>query len=357
MAKSQAAVVYDRKHTEEESCESDIWDDTALIKAYDHAVNAFKDEMTGTNPTLRAGSESEGRLTPKHRKKNKKKKQKKNKSSKKNFKARRRWQIGDKCLAVYSEDEQWYEALIVDIDTDYTVCTVRFIGYGNEEEMVLSDLLPRNAYKSSQQESIENGYDSQASSNMDWHDSSRLQSQVSNHHHHRHRHHDDNRPHAPQSHPHPLSPHADCPLFPNFHGPPPLMCPPSASMMPPPFFLPGGGMPFPFSIPGTSMPPPFSQGLSGAYPLFTSAEFIPPAPPIPSVPEGGDIDNDVLSSMLISWYMSGYHTGYYQGLKTAKLEALKKRKDDVPQQDGVSNSQGQDPDAQQPSTSKIDEKS
>merc|ERR550532_536456 len=44
----------------------------------------------------------------------------------------RAWQIGDKCLAIYSDDQAYYEATIDEILDDGT-CTVTFDGYGNTD--------------------------------------------------------------------------------------------------------------------------------------------------------------------------------------------------------------------------------
>nr|XP_033795375.1 tudor domain-containing protein 6 isoform X2 [Geotrypetes seraphini] len=40
-------------------------------------------------------------------------------------------QVGDACMVKYSEDEQWYRALVEKIEEDYA--SVRFVDYGNEE--------------------------------------------------------------------------------------------------------------------------------------------------------------------------------------------------------------------------------
>ncbi|KAF4804315.1 survival motor neuron protein-like protein [Turdus rufiventris] len=77
-----------------QSDDSDIWDDTALIKAYDKAVASFK------------------------------------------------WKVGDSCSAVWSEDGNLYLATITSINQKRGTCVVTYTGYGNQEEQNLSDLLP-----------------------------------------------------------------------------------------------------------------------------------------------------------------------------------------------------------------------
>ncbi|KAL7988939.1 hypothetical protein Chor_007858 [Crotalus horridus] len=77
-----------------QSDDSDIWDDTALIKAYDKAVASFK------------------------------------------------WRVNDVCSAVWSEDGNVYQATITSINWKKGTCVVVYTGYGNREEQKLSDLLP-----------------------------------------------------------------------------------------------------------------------------------------------------------------------------------------------------------------------
>ncbi|XP_026202270.1 survival of motor neuron protein-like isoform X2 [Anabas testudineus] len=50
-----------------------------------------------------------------------------------------KWEVGAQCQAVWSEDGLVYPATVLSVDGDY--CTVRFHGYGNEEDMALSSLM------------------------------------------------------------------------------------------------------------------------------------------------------------------------------------------------------------------------
>ena len=54
------------------------------------------------------------------------------------------WKVGDRCYAVYSEDGEIYEAVILSLDLANEICNVRYTGYGNEEEQYLPNLLRTN---------------------------------------------------------------------------------------------------------------------------------------------------------------------------------------------------------------------
>ncbi|KAH7967152.1 hypothetical protein HPB49_023152 [Dermacentor silvarum] len=56
------------------------------------------------------------------------------------YKVSEEWKVGDFCRCVYSVDGQCYEAKVKSVDHD--TCVVRYVGYGNEEEVYLSELLP-----------------------------------------------------------------------------------------------------------------------------------------------------------------------------------------------------------------------
>ncbi|KAF3821738.1 hypothetical protein GH733_009780 [Mirounga leonina] len=115
-----------------QSDDSDIWDDTALIKAYDKAVASFKH-------ALKNGDISEASDKPKgtpKRKPAKKKSQKKNATT-----PLKQWKVGDKCSAIWSEDGCVYPATIASIDFKRESCIVVYTGYGNREEQNMSDLL------------------------------------------------------------------------------------------------------------------------------------------------------------------------------------------------------------------------
>ncbi|XP_028852376.1 survival motor neuron protein 1 isoform X2 [Denticeps clupeoides] len=90
-----------------QSDDSDIWDDTALIKAYDKAVASFKIALKGEE----------------------------------DVEPQKKWEVGDSCSAYWTEDGNLYPATISSIDQEKGTCVVVYSGYGNEEEQRLKDLL------------------------------------------------------------------------------------------------------------------------------------------------------------------------------------------------------------------------
>lgn len=111
----------------------DVWDDSALIKAYDKAINLAKEKVVkrmgidGQNSQLKENIEVN---QPKHTNKPKKK-----------------WIVGGPCRAVYSEDGEIYEAVILKIYENKN-CIVKFVGYGNTEKVQLSSLLESEGLQS-----------------------------------------------------------------------------------------------------------------------------------------------------------------------------------------------------------------
>ncbi|KAM6329377.1 survival motor neuron protein-like isoform 3-T4 [Alca torda] len=119
-----------------QSDDSDVWDDTALIKAYDKAVASFKN-------ALKNGECSEPSDKAEQRVAMKRKNNKKNRNRKKsNTVPLKQWKVGDSCNAVWSEDGNMYLATIASINQKTGTCVVTYTGYGNQEEQNLSDLLP-----------------------------------------------------------------------------------------------------------------------------------------------------------------------------------------------------------------------
>ncbi|XP_062068199.1 survival motor neuron protein isoform X2 [Lepus europaeus] len=116
-----------------QSDDSDIWDDTALIKAYDKAVASFKHALK--NGDICATSDKP-KVTPKRKPVKKNKCQKKKTTT-----ALKQWKVGDKCCAIWSEDGCIYPATIASVDFKRETCVVVYTGYGNREEQNLSDLL------------------------------------------------------------------------------------------------------------------------------------------------------------------------------------------------------------------------
>uniref|UniRef100_A0A8V0YAK2 Survival of motor neuron n=1 Tax=Gallus gallus TaxID=9031 RepID=A0A8V0YAK2_CHICK len=119
-----------------QSDDSDMWDDTALIKAYDKAVASFKN-------ALKNGDCSEPSDKQEQRAGVKRKNSKKNRNrNKSNAVPLKQWKVGDSCNAVWSEDGNVYPATIASINLKRGTCVVTYTGYGNKEEQNLADLLP-----------------------------------------------------------------------------------------------------------------------------------------------------------------------------------------------------------------------
>ncbi|XP_040834989.1 survival motor neuron protein [Ochotona curzoniae] len=261
-----------------QSDDSDIWDDTALIKAYDKAVASFKHALK--NGDVCETSEKP-KLTPRR------KPVKKNKNQKKNTAAPlKQWRVGDKCSAVWSEDGCVYPATITSIDFKRETCVVVYTGYGNREEQNLSDLLSPTSKAA-------DGVDRTAQENEN-------ESQVSTDE-------SENSSRSPGWKPNHIKSKSN----------------PWSSFFPPPPPVPGPGVgsgkpSLKFSGPPPPPPPLPPHFMSCWLPPFPSGPPVIPPPP-PMFPDSLD-DTDALGSMLISWYMSGYHTGYYMGFKQSQKE-------------------------------------
>ncbi|XP_057364432.1 survival motor neuron protein-like [Daphnia carinata] len=110
----------------------DVWDDTALIQAYDRAVNLAKERVASQlsledgNPksTTSDVSDEEQSESP-------------SKSTKK-----WNWGVGEDVRSVYSEDGKEYEATIMKINQTDSSCLIKYLGYENEEVVFLRDLKP-----------------------------------------------------------------------------------------------------------------------------------------------------------------------------------------------------------------------
>uniref|UniRef100_A0A3B3SHI2 Survival of motor neuron 1, telomeric n=1 Tax=Paramormyrops kingsleyae TaxID=1676925 RepID=A0A3B3SHI2_9TELE len=253
-----------------QSDDSDIWDDTALIKAYDKAVASFKNALKGVEDS---GPTKDDKLGKK-RKNNKKNRNRK----RSNALPERDWQIGDTCYAFWSEDGNLYPARISSIDPEKGTCIVVYTDYGNEEKQNLTDLLSENSVANSEAHRVTQVKDVQSST--DESDRSSSQPQLSQ------QHKSKTRPGASSG------PSAWASGF-------------SHSPSPAPAFRKVGRT--------EDLDPAFLSGL----PFIPSGPpMIPPPPPI----SPDTLEDEALSSMLISWYMSGYHTGYYLGLKQAQKD-------------------------------------
>ncbi|XP_058720071.1 survival motor neuron protein isoform X1 [Poecile atricapillus] len=257
-----------------QSDDSDIWDDTALIKAYDKAVASFKNALKN-GECSEPSDKQEQRMMIKR--KNHKKNRNRNKS---NTAPLKQWKVGDSCSAVWSEDGNLYLATITSINQKRGTCVVTYTGYGNQEEQNLSDLRPptRDETVNGMSHSGENENETPYST-----DESEKSSQSS-----RNKNDCTKARFSPQN-----------LRFPTPPPPPPGLGRSGSKFKAPPSFL-------------SCWPPPFPAG----------PPLIPPPPPMR--PDSAE-DDEALGSMLIAWYMSGYHTGYYLGLKQSRMEASLER--------------------------------
>ncbi|XP_051977142.1 survival motor neuron protein 1-like isoform X2 [Xyrauchen texanus] len=265
------------------SDDSDIWDDTALIKAYDKAVVSFKNALKGENDVPPNKKDKPGK---------KRKNNKKSKSRKRcNAAPDKEWQVGDSCFAFWSEDGNLYAASISSIDHDKGTGVIIYTDYGNEEEQNLSDLLTEG---SDLDEETQTPADVQRVKEAE---SSTEESERS------------------------FTPHQSGHQKHKSKG---------RSPMGPPSWVPG----FPPGLPpGPHFHKSDGRRSEGPGPFFPGwPPMIPPGPPMipPPPPMSPDTmeDDETLGSMLISWYMSGYHTGYYMGLKQGRKEAAASKKSD-----------------------------
>jgi len=277
--------------------DSDLWDDTALIMAYDNAVSSLKSKMGGAAAEPSLNGTCNATTTNKNKKKHKKNKRKKERLNQLPL-----WRVGSNCRAVYSEDGQLYDAVIKSVDAQRGRCVVVYTEYGNEEQQLLSELLhSRSRLRNSTSdvasdvvsevdglESIHSSCSSiidkkpsvvnhKSSADCSAHKSSRYSASA-----------------KPTHYTGFAQPPSGYPSFP-FPAPP--------------------GM-FASSRPGWGDMPPRPAMFGGAPPCIPG---IPP-PPMPGDDCALD-DREALYSMLIAWYMSGYHTGYYQGLKQRRTTA------------------------------------
>jgi len=277
-------VLFSRNHGDSEN--ENIWDDTALIKAYDEAVSSFKSKLLSENG---AGT-GKGKTSTATKK-----------AASKEGAAR--WKSGDRCQAAWTEDGVIYDAEILWISSNKRA-RVRYIPYGNEEEHPLSSLLPAGfsavpvvSYDEVEEvDDVESCVSHEASSTpeesesglgsgLTWNQQLRatLPSNWLGANHAR-----ANTSHTTAAHHAAATASAAAPI--------PQMAAPGA-----------------FPSPQLSHQSAGRSRGNAAEP--TSIPMTPP-PIMPQLPRGvaagDDSENTALYSMLMSWYMSGYHTGYYQ---------------------------------------------
>lgn len=282
-------VVFSRGETNSDF--DDIWDDTALIAAYDKAVNSAKEILKQRKDTSTcSGSLSESSCNVEIPQQNLNRRRRRGNSREKNSKSKwpLSWKSGDHCRAMYTADGQLYEAEIQSVNTRSDTCTVQFVGYGNCEEVFLQHLQTSHGEQARESQIKE----AELSVSRDNHVSS------------------DKRPKGKHSwkQKHPKGGHGDSSQR-TLSNKADKRRSLSGNSSHVPFisgYVPGAHDQMPhFSQPWANLP------FSNIPPMHL------PPPPLPFAEDAGE-DDEALSSMLMAWYMSGYHTGFYQGLKTAK---------------------------------------
>jgi len=155
------SVIFVRGNSDE-SASDDVWDDSALIKAYDKAIGLAKEEVS-----RRIGVKNQSS----NAKQNKSLPQKQTRQAQKN---QRKWCVGSPCRAIYSEDGKLYEAVIIQIFENTGTCIVKFIGYDNEEKVELSSLLESEGLQSQTAQRKEAATAEQTSSSMEFEESQKI---------------------------------------------------------------------------------------------------------------------------------------------------------------------------------------
>uniref|UniRef100_A0A914WYY4 NADH dehydrogenase [ubiquinone] 1 alpha subcomplex subunit 13 n=1 Tax=Plectus sambesii TaxID=2011161 RepID=A0A914WYY4_9BILA len=288
----------------------DIWDDTALIEAYDRAVGLAYDAV---NAAIRDSGDEE---LPKasHKKSSQRATDSSNRQLKKTNRAGRRakkWKVGDLCFAPYSEDGEYYDALVKSLDSANDRCSVEFIGYNEVEHVALSSICkygtqgalvltpsPTTSHRPAKKRSRLAHYPPPSSSAVTvvastsavYRDS--LNAVVRK----KFRRDDDDAEEGE------LSADDDDDADEEQRDAP------TSSV--------------PRAVPVSHAR--FAGAASGGVARHSPIPLLAPPPPPAFADLPACSDQEALSSMLMSWYMSGYHTGYYQALQDARKKKVRK---------------------------------
>ncbi|KAH8302088.1 hypothetical protein KR044_002695 [Drosophila immigrans] len=103
--------------------DKDAWDDTLLVKAYDDSVNLARETLArriADSTNRRPESEADDSEKPEEQKP---------------------FKVGDFARATYTDGLD-YEGTVVSMDEQAESCILRYVGYENEQEIALSELLP-----------------------------------------------------------------------------------------------------------------------------------------------------------------------------------------------------------------------
>ncbi|XP_045115076.1 survival motor neuron protein-like isoform X6 [Portunus trituberculatus] len=130
----------------DELTHEEIWDDTLLIQQYDEAMAkvtsklAQRTSMANTTESEQSEASHRDMGGQDQQHANYNTTSNSNRKKKKKSKKKHDWQIGNYCRACYTEDNEWYEATIIAINPHTGRCTVRYLGYNNEEQLPLNVL-------------------------------------------------------------------------------------------------------------------------------------------------------------------------------------------------------------------------
>lgn len=245
--------------------DEDVWDDTALIKAYEKSVGLINKQLDekGKTQTTSAVATSDQKRNALDEEMDEEEDvdeedevdaeddedlEEEYDESETNYKGYKlenlnlikkknlnEWKVGDLCIAVYSEDNLAYRAEITKIfeENQAKKCVVKYLFYSNEEEKFLNELYELNEQTFSKIPKESTSTDSTQN-------------------------------------------------------------------------LPGFSNNQPFKAPQPIPPPPPPPALASLFQTEQSCK-----------------EDEDLYTMLMSWYMSGYHTGYYFGLKQAMKNSKK----------------------------------
>lgn len=150
---SKGKVLFDKSKTAGGGDQEDIWDDRALIRAYERSIKQVKDKLssgaTTTTATTSAPYRGDEEISDDEEEEDEEDEDEYDDEEEENLEYKasdlkkkanpKDWQVGDLCMAIYSEDGLAYPANILNIGED-NKCTVRYLHYLNEEEKSLDEL-------------------------------------------------------------------------------------------------------------------------------------------------------------------------------------------------------------------------
>ncbi|EAA13589.4 AGAP004011-PA [Anopheles gambiae str. PEST] len=268
----------------------DIWDDSIIIKKYDASLALIKAEVakrlamntnrggladvagcSGHKPRRQQHKDSDSTGgeatvgTPEHEEKGAMEISEQEQGTANGPPATGAFEIGDYVRATY-DDGVDYEAKIIGFGS-HGDCLIRYVGYNNEQTVLLEELLPSWGRKARRQQRVEaaEAEAAAADSQMDISDDERFTKQASK---------------------------IKINFGPNF-----------------------GRSSMDQAAGGRSR----RSGMLG--PSMSTAYMVPPPPPMPPMLEDADdVESENLSAMLMSWYMSGYYTGLYHGQRMSQQQ-------------------------------------